>query len=244
MNPVNLDEITEVRLMNRLEIKYVFKASRLFDLLSLLDNHYQVLEISDLRTLPYSTTYLDTAGYFFYNQHVRGKFDRHKIRYRQYMTTGESFLEIKRKTNKGRTIKRRIEYNPLSDSFSPEAVGFIQEYLPISSTLLRPALINRFTRITLIGFELKERITIDFDISFLRPDNMESIDLPFLAIAELKKEVYSDSSHFKRVIKQLNIYPTAFSKYCVGSVLLNDTLKKNMIKPKLLLLNKLDNEYT
>ena len=68
--------------------------------------------------------------------------------------------------------------------------------------------------------------------------------MPYLAIVELKKEGYSEYSDFKNLIRQLNIYPTGFSKYCMGSAILNDSLKKNMIKPKLLLLNKIKNEHT
>jgi hypothetical protein len=244
LNPVSLDSMSSVGLMNRIEIKYVFTTSKLTDLVAILGKHYQVLEINNMRILPYSTTYLDTVDFLFFYQHVRGEFDRHKIRYRKYEATNESFLEIKKKTNKGRTIKWRIENKLTSGSFDSDATGFIEEYLPLHSNLVKPALINRFTRITLAGFELKERITIDFNISFTGPDKMESIALPYLVIAELKREAYSDSSHFKSLIKELKIYPTAFSKYCIGSVLINDSLRKNMLKQKLLLLNKLENEYT
>lgn len=242
IRPVTLDAISSVRLMNRIEIKYVFGTRKLVNLLKLLGNYYKILEISNMRMLPYSTTYLDTADYLFYYQHVRGEFDRHKIRYRKYEATEESFLEIKRKTNKGRTIKRRIKSKTVSGYFDNEADRFIEQYLPVSSEFVRPALNNHFTRITLAGIEMKERLTIDFNISFSDPENIKTMSLPFLAIAELKKEAYSDSSYFRALVKQLNIYPTGFSKYCVGSGLLNDSLKKNMLKPKLLLIDKLENE--
>jgi hypothetical protein len=244
LNPVSLDSISGVRLMNRIEIKYVFTSRKLTELVALLGKHYNVLEICNMRILPYSTTYLDTEDFLFYYQHVRGELARHKIRYRKYEATEESFLEIKKRTNKGRTIKWRIENNTSSGSLDSRASQFVLEYLPVSSSLLRPSLLNKFTRITLAGIEQKERITIDFNISFAKAENMELTSLPYMAIAELKKEAYSDSSHFKSLVRQLNIYPTSFSKYCVGSALLNDSLKKNMIKPKLLLLNKLENEYT
>ena len=244
LNSIDLDALSSVRLMNRFEVKYVFTAGKLTELVNLLSKHYQVLEINKLRILPYSTTYLDTSDYYFYHQHARGEFDRHKLRYRTYEATDESFLEIKKRTNKGMTIKWRIENKPVKGSLDPIAKGFIQEYLPVSSTLIKPALRNQFTRITLAGFTLKERITIDFNISFSLPESQDQISLPYLAVAELKKEASSDSSIFKGLIKKLNIYPSGFSKYCVGSALLNDSLKKNALKPKLLLLNKLENECT
>jgi hypothetical protein len=243
LDPVNLDALSRIRLMNRIELKYVFDSKKLPALINLLGNHYQILEINNLRILPYSTTYLDTEDSLFYYQHVRGKFARHKIRYRRYIATNESFLEIKKKSNKVRTVKWRIENEQLSGSFDPSASGFISRFLPVSSTLVKPSLINDFTRITLAGFELKERITIDFNISFSDPESMGKISLPYLAVAELKKEFCSDSSHFKSLIKQLEIYPSGFSKYCVGRALLSDSLKKNKLKPTILLLNKLENEH-
>lgn len=244
LNPVTLDSIAGVTLMNRIEIKYAFSIRKLVELVALMGEHYHVLEICNMRMLPYSTTYLDTDCYLFYNQHVRGEYDRHKLRYRKYEATGESFLEIKKKTNKGRTIKWRMASHPLQGTFDSQAQEFLRDHLPVCSTLVRPALLNQFTRISLAGIDLKERVTIDFNISFTRPETMEVVTLPFLAIAELKQEAYSDSAFFKRLIRQLCIYPAGFSKYCIGSALLNDSLKKNMIKPKLLLLNKLKNECT
>jgi hypothetical protein len=242
-NPVPLDAISGIGSTNRIEKKYLFVTNKLADLINLLGKHYYVLEINNLRILPYLTTYLDTEDSLFYYEHLRGKFDRHKIRYRKYEATSESFLEIKRKNNKGRTMKWRIVHEPSPGSFDSDAISFISEYLPVSSNHVSPVLENRFSRITFAGFQMKERITIDFNISFSSPCNSDMIYLPYLSIAELKKEAYSDSSHFKSVIKQLNIYPTGFSKYCIGSALLNDELKRNAIKPKLLLLNKIENEY-
>lgn len=243
INPISLDEMISVPLMNRTDTKFVFSVSRLPDLINLIDGRYRVLEIDHLRTFPYNTTYLDTPEYLFYNQHITGKLERHKIRYRRYETTGTSFLEIKKKTNKRRTIKYRIENNLLQGSFDDPAVNFINEHSPINSMLIKPVLINRFTRATLIRLESKERITIDFNISFTELTNGEQIEMPYLTIVELKKESGTAFSPFNNLIKQLGIYPTGFSKYCIGNAILNDVLRKNRIKPKLLLLKKIENEY-
>jgi hypothetical protein len=229
--------------MNRVDTKYVFSVRKLSDLIDILNGNYKVLDINNTRAFPYHTTYMDTPDYLFYNQHVRGELERHKIRYRKYESTGNSFLEIKKKTNKRRTIKLRIENNFIPGSFDAPAVDFIRENSPFNSMLIKPVLINRFTRATLIGLESKERITIDYNISFSELINGGQTEMPYLTIVELKKEGYSPRSPFYNLIKQLNIYPTGFSKYCMGSAILNDLLRKNMIKPKLLLLNKIENEY-
>jgi len=240
--PVGLDEMDEVRLMNRVESKYVFSVRKLPDLLDHLSGSYKVLQIDNMRVFPYSTTYLDTPDLLFYMQHVRGNLNRHKIRYRRYESTGLSFLEIKKKTNKNRTIKWRIE-NRLNAIIPDEyAIAFIKKHVPYELPDLRTVLQSGFMRITLVGKEVKERITLDYNLSFSSTEGKSS-GLPFLAIAELKREKYSGQSPFGIVMKTIGIQPGRFSKYCIGSALTVDMPRTNLLKPKLLLINKIEHEY-
>jgi VTC domain len=240
--PTGLNEMNEVSLMNRVETKYVFSAKRLPFLLDSLSTSYKVLEIDTIRIFPYHTTYLDTYDFLFYMQQVRGKLNRHKIRYRRYESTGLSFLEIKKKTNKNRTIKWRIENNLDINSPDENASAFIKEYMHDSFLDLRPVLIDKFTRITLVGTELKERITLDYNLNFSSPEG-ENSELPFLAIAELKRERHSGQPHIGKIMKQIGVHPNSFSKYCIGSALVKDMPRKNTLKQNLLLINKIENEY-
>jgi hypothetical protein len=240
--PIGLNEMDGVRLMNRVETKYLFCADRLPELLNLVKDSYKVLAIDEIRNFAYCTTYLDTSDFLFYTQQVRGKLNRHKVRYRRYESTGVSYLEIKKKTNKKRTIKWRIENLLKPDSPDTEAIQFIRKYLPDGLPDLHPVLINGFTRITLVGNECKERVTLDYDLTFASPYGKISV-FPFLAVAELKREKHSGLSPFGAVMKQLNIQSGSFSKYCIGSALIMDMPRKNLLKPNLLLINKIENEY-
>jgi hypothetical protein len=242
--PLSLEALSSVSLMNRVDIKYLLNFRSVSGLIDLLSDKYKVLEIGDLKLFPYSSTYLDTSDFLFYNQHVRGEFARYKIRYRRYESTENSFLEVKKRTNKGRTIKWRIEGKADDRSFDPQAAIFIREHSPVSADSIRPVLHNRFTRITMAGIETRERITIDFNISFSDLNGNASLSFPWLAVVELKKESYSDSLYFRSLIKNVSAYQTSFSKYCIGSCLLNNSLKRNVLKSNLLLLKKLENEYT
>lgn len=241
--PIGLSEMDEVILMDRVETKYVFSVRKLPDLLDHLSGSYTVLEIDLIRAFSYHTTYLDTPDLLFYTQQVRGKLNRLKIRYRQYESTGLSFLEIKKKTNKNRTIKWRIENRLSSNSPDEDASAFIREYLPYCYSDLIPVLINGFTRITLVSMELKERITLDYNLSFTSPEGNSS-RLPFLAIAELKRERHNGQTPLRKIMRAAGIQPNSFSKYCIGSTLIRDIPRKNTLKPNLLLLNKIQNEYT
>jgi len=202
-----------------------------------------MLDIDLMRIFPYHTTYLDTSDFLFYTQQLRGKLNRHKVRYRCYESTGLAFLEIKKRTNKNRTIKWRIESRLNTDTPDENAAAFFKEYLPCNYRELNPVLINQFNRITLVSMNAKERVTFDYDIAFTSPGGRIA-ELPFLAVAELKRNKDSGKSSFGIVMKQYGLRPNRFSKYCIGNALTANMTKSNSIKPNLLLINKIKNEYT
>jgi hypothetical protein len=241
--PVGLNEMDEVSLMNRVETKYVFSSGRLPEILEKLSGEYKVLEIESIRNFPYNTIYLDTPEYLFYMQQVRGKLSRHKIRYRKYESTGVTFLEIKKRTNKNRTIKWRIENSLVENSPDEDGSKFISVYLPGCPSELQPVLNNGFTRITLVGINCKERVTLDYNLTFSDRGG-EISGFPFLSVAELKRECHSCYSPFGHTMKQMGIHPNGFSKYCMGSALVKEMPRKNVLKANLLLINKIENEYT
>jgi VTC domain len=241
--PIDLEEMDNVRLMDRIDTKFVLSVRRIPDLLIRMDGGYKALEINKSRSFSYLTTYLDTSDYLFFNQHVTGKLERNKVRYRKYETTGTTYLEVKKRTNKNRTIKWRIENNLTCDNrCDDKAFEFINEYVPQKSLMLRPVLMNSFKRITLVRSDINERITIDYDLSFSDTDGKET-RLPFISIVELKRQGFSDRSPVINILKEYSIHPTSFSKYCIGTAMLNDLPRKNILKAKLLLINKIENEH-
>jgi hypothetical protein len=241
-NSVRLEEMEKVKLMDRVDTKYLLPANRVPDLLIMMQGRYRVLEINNSRISSYETVYLDTPDYFFFNQHVTGRTGRIKVRFRNYKSTGITFLEIKKKTKKNRTVKWRIE-NSLSDSICNEkAIEFINSHVQLSSEVLKPVLTNSFERVTFVGFNTLERITIDLNLSFSSTEG-NSIGLPLIAVVELKSEGLASRSPFSRLIKQLFSYPAGFSKYCIGCAMLYDLPLKNTLKPNILLINRIENEY-
>jgi hypothetical protein len=130
----------------------------------------------------------------------------------------------------------------LSESFDNAASIFLEKYFPHTSGELKPVLLNDFLRITLVGKDVKERITLDSNISFSDPEG-KTIGLPFLAILEIKKERHSGDSPICNIMKTLCIQPNGFSKYSMGSSLIREMPRVNTLKSKILLLNKIENEY-
>jgi hypothetical protein len=239
---LKLEEMEKVKLMDRYDTKFVLPVSHVPALLESMRYKYNVLEINGLRISTYNTVYLDTHDYMFFNQHITGRNGRVKIRYRNYISTGVTFLEIKKKTKKNKTVKWRTENILSENKFDEYAVKFISKHLPLNTEELKPVLVNSFNRITFASYDPPERITIDLDLAFSMPDGNEK-KLPLVAIIELKCEGLGSRSPFSLLAKELSLYPTGFSKYCIGNAIIYDLPRKNILKPKLLLINRIENEY-
>ena len=95
-DPISLSEMDEVTLMNRADTKFVFSIATLLKVIPKLSNHYRVLEIKGVRLSAYQSLYFDTDDFQFYHQHHNGKTNRNKVRYREYIDSDLSFLEVKR----------------------------------------------------------------------------------------------------------------------------------------------------
>jgi hypothetical protein len=239
-NPIGLEEMNSVKLMNRIDSKYVFSVNKLIGLLDRAHEHYSILQLDHQRNFPYRTIYLDSPDLMFYNQHLNGKLPRYKIRYRIYEQNGQSFLEIKYKTSNDNTIKERINYIPGEELLDPAGITFVNGIVPVDASSLKPVLTSRFVRLTLIGLKTAERITIDYNLTFSDTSG-KVVEFPLIAIAELKRERLNKQSLFNNLVKEFDIRKTGFCKYCIGMSLLYNLPKQNKLKPKFLLISKIEN---
>lgn len=235
--PISLDEMAGVSLLNRTDTKFVMGSSTLLAALRALDGDYRVLDVAGVRLHHYRTLYFDTAAFTLYLRHHAGAYERYKVRSRAYMESGLSFLEVKRKTNKKRTIKSRLETPGIQLQVNRETAGFLMHYYPYEPAELLPVLWNSFARITLVSKRRAERLTLDFDLSFQA--GLEEMALPGIAIAEMKREGLAARSDFVQQMRALGVRPISFSKYCLGVSALYPQLKQNNFKARHLLVQKL-----
>lgn len=229
--PIRLDEMTQVKLMNRTDTKYWFHFDQLQELLQLIKDDYFILKINGEAKLPYATTYYDTNANGMYGAHHNGKLNRYKVRRRSYVTSGISFLEIKFKSNKGRTIKSRVSTEFGEIEFTPEENEFLNQHIPFNCDNLSPSLINNFSRLTLVNKNFQERCTIDLNLGF-KKDNKE-VSLDNLVIVEIKAEGSPSKSPLARALRDQRIKTSGFSKYCVGRTVTDASLKRNAFKSKI-----------
>nr|NQU91248.1 polyphosphate polymerase domain-containing protein [Bacteroidota bacterium] len=220
--PISLESMSNVKLLDRFDKKFIFHVSRLATILALAQKHYRILTIDTHKVFEYSTQYYDTLLRGMYLAHHNRKLNRFKVRKREYLTTHQVFFEIKIKNNKGRTRKKRIEITNSSPVLCKAEKQFLKKHTFLTSKMIYPVLKNEFLRVTLVHNAFPERITMDFNLRFLSNDRVTEI--PYLGIAEIKEDASSGTSDLEKIMRSLDIFPTKFSKYCMGSVLLDNTL--------------------
>ncbi|MBC8173978.1 MAG: polyphosphate polymerase domain-containing protein [Chitinophagales bacterium] len=235
---ISLKEMDAVELMNRKDTKYFFEVSKLASILNFLQPGYKVLSIDNILLFQYRNIYFDTSDFFCYYQHHNQRINRYKIRIREYVESKLNFLEVKFKTNTGRTIKTRMKVPALSDALTEEQKQFLHAHIPIDPQTLLPALHNDFKRFTLVSNDMKERVTIDTDLFIMANGGEKRFHK--LCIAELKHDASSSGSLFKLAMRTFRCPEIRISKYSVGAAYLYSHLKQNYWKEKKLRINKIE----
>jgi len=233
MRPISLKDMDKVSLMDRVDKKFYFHERLLPNLLMSIQQDYDVLEINGERFMPYESDYYDTSDKQMLRWHQNGKLNRYKVRKRKYLLTGETFLEIKFKSNKGNTQKTRRR----DENDSQKNEDFILNNTPFSLLDLEHVVSNSFQRLMLVNRNNAERVTIDLNLSFNRKTE-ETHLIQNLVVLEIKSERHLGITELQRSLKYLHIYPNGFSKYITGMYMFNRDLKFNRFKRRFLKVNK------
>ena len=225
-----------VKLMDRTDTKFLFRIGQLPSILEEIKSDYRILDVNGLRASKYETLYFDTENHDLYLRHQCGKMNRYKVRQRKYVESNLHFFEVKFKNNRGRTVKERVKRKEFEFTVRGKAEKLLREISPLEPENLKPVLWVNYTRITLVNKFSKERLTLDINLEYKKGDDRKLLDK--LVIAEVKQEKASPS-RFIRVVRSKGIREGGISKYCFGIIFMNENIRKNNFKPKLIKLNKL-----
>lgn len=236
--PISLAEMESVALMNRIDKKYLIPRNEALSILQELQGAYYSLQIVDQRFFKYRTVYFDTENHRFLYDHLRGKMNRLKVRTRQYVSSSAQFFEIKRKTNKGKTVKSRIPTDQMLNCIGNAEAEFLNSKTSMDHSALIPHVEVDFYRTTLVSLLHKERITFDFNLSFYSGSNKKQTD-DFVIIEHKRASNVSGRTPALEVLKRYHYHPTSLSKYVLGMILMGRADKYNTYKPKLRQLNKI-----
>ncbi len=239
--PVSLEEMDSVKLMNRVDSKYLTDEATLDGILAdALASGYRALVADGLMVSPYDTVYYDTPDHRMFLDHRNGRLTRQKVRTREYLASGRAFLEVKRKNNHGRTKKKRTEIP--SDAFRdfgacPEACSYLAERSDFPAEQLSPSLETRFRRITLVNPAMTERLTIDRSVAFTNLRNGREASLADGVVIELKQDGRAES-RMKQILLDRRVKPVRVSKYCIGLALTDPEIRAGRFKERIRIIEK------
>ena len=239
--PISLAEMDAVKLMNRVDTKYLTDNETLVAVLrDAAAAGYRVLVADNSRISPYDSIYFDTEGLRMFTDHRNQKLHRQKVRTRAYVNSGEAFLEIKRKNNRGRTKKKRtgIPMAELPD-FRADAAAcrYLDEWSDFRAEDILPTLETAFDRITLVNPALTERITIDTDLRFKNFRTGREAVLRNAVIIELKQSGRA-ASPMKGILLDHRVKVARLSKYCIAVTLTDPSARAGRFREKVRLIEK------
>ncbi len=217
----------------RIETKYLLSEIQFNELMKKLE---PIAKIDGYGETSILNIYYDTPDFNLIERSLEKPVYKEKLRLRTYGTPEDdsnAFIEIKKKY-KGVVYKRRISMSyedalsylnngarpPKESQISKEIDYFLQFYKGI-----KPAMAISYDRIALAGINDPElRITFDknirwrtYDLSLKRGNVGKDILLPGQRLMELKI-AGAMSMEIARILDELNIRQTSFSKYGKGYV--------------------------
>ncbi len=236
MGRISLGEMDSIRLMNRIDTKFVTSLDKLVTILEdAATEGYRACEISGEVITSYYSVYYDTPSLEMYTRHETGRAVRQKIRVRTYLISGDTYLEVKNKNNRGRTRKKRT---PLPESeqmdFSSDAPvsTWLEQHAWYKASQIRPTCTTEFDRITLVNKAKTERLTIDTHLHFHNFTTELNANLDDAVIIELKQDG-REFSQMKEILRRHGIHPFSVSKYCVGVALTDSSARSGRLKHKI-----------
>jgi len=202
-------------LLQRVDRKYTLAAADVERILASLWSAYGLLRAGSALTGRYRTIYFDTPDLQLYHAHRRGRAERYKVRIRHHVDREMSFLEVKHRSAVGRSIKSVLRRPFETSALDEEALAFIERHCPVAARELAPRIWVTFRRLTLVGYEWDERLTIDCDLEY--GNGCKSEGWPDVAIAEVKQRRLVNHTPSVRALRTARVSEGSISKYCVAT---------------------------
>ncbi|MBT3864533.1 VTC domain-containing protein [Candidatus Peregrinibacteria bacterium] len=214
----------------RREYKFLIPRRILGEVLGYLADDFYYSRSGENSVCHYKSVYYDTDDYKFFRQHRQGKFNRIKVRTREYGNRiSSTFVECKMKVRGMRTQKDRSPIDTFAGVLDKDFIHDKLSSYGLTVDDLTKETIIRYNRIFLISKDFKRRVTLDFDIYAKNKGGGEVEIVPEYCVLEVKDHRYPKEvgAFLKRTY---GIRRTGFSKYCVSLCVLNDSLKRNKWK--------------
>ena len=226
--PVSLAELdAAASLQVRRDRKYLVPAALGDELVARLGDAARILEIDGRRRFAYESVYYDTPDLVSYLAAARRRPRRFKVRTRTYLDSGASRLEVKTRDGRGRTVKERHDHPAAAGTtLAREELRFLAAIPMVDgrATALRPVLVNRYDRSTLLLADGGGRVTIDIGLAAASGDG-RGVELVDTLVVETKSAGAPGLAD--RVLWGLGVRPTRVSKFCTSLAAIHPDLPAN-----------------
>lgn len=234
---ISLDDLnSKAAMLERLDNKYILTGEAFVPALAKFSEHFDVLKIGGKRAFIYATKYYDDKELRGYYDHHQGRRKRCKVRVREYVDAGFSYLEVKLKDKRKVTVKKRLRVHDTANPMNDQALEFIENnyrdiYAEEFSKTLHPVIAMQYERISLVAKQGGERMTIDTSLHFEANNTARQVQ-PDMFIVETKSA--RGNGIADKVLRSLHLHPTkSCSKYCIGMASTGAVARLNRFLPAL-----------
>lgn len=225
----------KAEMLTRLNNKYVVSKQVLAELAPALSAHFDILEIDGKRSFHYRTQYFDTPTMCSFRHHVQGRRLRSKVRTRHYLDADICFVEVKLKSLRKVTVKKRLPHDPDDlGRLTDPAMSFVEDahlarYQRGSLAPYTPVMQMQYERMTLVARSGGERPTIDQGLGFWNEYTNEEIAQEMVVI-ETKSSFGRGTAD--TILRGAGYHPVgSCSKYCIGLAALGMVSRYNKFLP-------------
>lgn len=225
-------------LMTRTDRKYLVDLATVPALLGALAPTALALQVDDRRAFGYRSAYFDTPELTSYLLSARRRPRRFKVRTRTYLDSGDSWLEVKTRDRRGRTVKQRIPWpedqgpglRRAGRAFVAQALaGTVADPADLAD-VLGPELSTSYQRATLLLPAQGARVTLDVELEATRHRG-PGLRVRHLAVIETKTA--GPACAADRALWALGQRPVRVSKYATLLAALDPQLPAHRWRPAL-----------
>lgn len=216
-------------LQRRTDTKFILNTNDLYSILPSLKDNYALLLSNGKFYALYKTQYFDSRDLSLFKDHRNGRRIRYKVRIREYVDRGLSFLEIKKRRSDIEQVKIRKKHQFDNFSLSDEDKDFISDQTGYDD-IFNPSVLMSYFRITLLNKKDNERVTVDLNLKVESSGKIKIFD--HLAIIEVKQWPFKRYTAIMDVLKLSHIQSKKISKYCNAIALTNSNLLYNRLIPR------------
>lgn len=219
------DLIAARALQRRVDRKYMFPKRLLGTVLEGVAADYRVARAGAALVARYGTIYFDTPDRQLFEDHRRGRRPRYKVRLRHHRDRQLSFVEVKQRGGCTSKVRLELPFSAATDAYASaatwktpldiEGARFVDQHCPVHAERLIPVIWVTFSRLTLVGDRINERVTFDWNVAY--GDGEISDRLPEIVVAEVKQAGPVDTGSAVQILSGLQMRERTLSKYCLAT---------------------------